>query len=70
MLGAVVSIVTLDALEFEALLEFVLELEDVLAGLDDIWLVVLELICDVTEPITELALLSVLLVATFASEEV
>ena len=64
------SIVTLDALEFEALLEFALELEDVLAGLDDIWLVVLELICDVTEPATELALLSVLLVATFASEEV
>lgn len=70
MVGAAVSIVTLDALELEVALEFATDVEDVLAGLDDIWLAVLELICEVTEPTAELALLSVLLVATLASEEV
>lgn len=63
------SIVTLDALELEVALELATDIEDVLAGLDDIWLAVLELICDVTELTAELVL-SVLLVATLAAEEV
>lgn len=69
IVGAVVSIVTLDALELEVALELATDIEDVLTGLDDIWLAVLELICDVTELTAELVL-SVLLVATLATEEV
>ena len=69
MEGAAISIITFGALELEAVLEFVLDLEASDELFDDTWLELEELISTV-ELTDELSLLSVLLVTLLASEEV